>query len=172
MTIQDKSYVELEYSLTLNSGDIVDSSTPEKPLGFIFGAHQIIPGLETKLQGMASGESAKLVVEPSEAYGERDEELVKELPRQHFPEGMDIQAGMIFQASTPGGPATLRVLEIADDNIKADFNHPMAGEKLTFDVKVLNVREATEEELEALKAPPMPEGGGCSSGGCGGGCAC
>jgi len=166
MNIQDNAYVELEYSLTLNSGDVVDSSTPEKPLGFIFGAHQIVPGLEKKLQGMATGESATLVVEPSEAYGVRDEELVKELPRQHFPEGMDIQAGMIFQASTPGGPATMRVLEVADDNIKADFNHPMAGETLTFDVKVLNVREATAEELEALKAPPM------SAGGCGGGCSC
>jgi FKBP-type peptidyl-prolyl cis-trans isomerase SlyD len=166
MTIQEKTYVEIEYSLTLNSGDVVDSSTPDKPLGFIYGAQQIIPGLEKKLQGMATGESATLVVEPAEAYGERDEELVKELPREHFPEGMDIQTGMIFQASTPGGPATLKVLEVAEEKVKADFNHPMAGERLSFDVKVVNVREATAEELEALNAPQM------SQSGCGGGCSC
>jgi len=166
MTIQDKTYVELEYSLTLNSGDVVDKSTPDKPLGFIFGANQIIPGLEKKLQGMSAGESAKLVIEPGDAYGERDEQLVKELPRKYFPEDMDVQPGMIFQASTPGGPATLKVIEVADESIKADFNHPMAGEKLRFDVKVLTVREATEEELHALTAPPI------SHGGCGGGCSC
>jgi FKBP-type peptidyl-prolyl cis-trans isomerase SlyD len=166
MTIQDKSYVELEYSLTLDSGEVVDRSTPEKPLGFIFGANQIIPGLEQKLMGMAAGEDAKLVVEAAEAYGERNEELIRDLPRKYFPEGTDVQPGMIFQASTPSGPATMRVIEVGDDSVKADFNHPMAGQRLTFDVKVIEVREATKEELDALNAPPMPQGG------CGGGCSC
>jgi FKBP-type peptidyl-prolyl cis-trans isomerase SlyD len=165
MTIRDKAYVEIEYSLSLSSGDVVDSSAPGKPLGFIFGAHQIIPGLERKLEGMSAGESAKLVVEPVDAYGERDEGLVKQLPRKYFPEGMDIQTGMIFQANTPSGPATLKVLDVAEESIKADFNHPMAGEQLNFDVKVVNIREATAEELEALNAPHASDG-------CGGGCSC
>lgn len=165
MTVQDKSYVEIEYSLTLDSGEVVDSSTPEEPLGFIVGGQQIIPGLEEKLRGMAAGENAKLVVEAADGYGERDEELVRVVPRKYFPDGMDVQPGMIFQASTPGGPATMRVVEVADDSVKADFNHPMAGERLTFDVKVLDVREATEEELKTLEAPH-------SHGECGGGCSC
>ena len=165
MTVQDKAYVELEYSLTLDSGEVVDRSAEGKPLGFIFGANQIIPGLEQKLQGMEAGESAKLVVEPGDGYGERNEDLVQDVPRNYFPEGMDVQPGMIFQATTPSGPAPMKVLEVAEESIKADFNHPMAGERLTFDVKVVEVREATEEELDALKTPH-------SSGGCGGGCSC
>jgi FKBP-type peptidyl-prolyl cis-trans isomerase SlyD len=167
MTIQDKSYVELEYSLTLDSGEVVDRSAPGQPLGFICGANQIIPGLENKLLGMEAGQDAKLIIDAADGYGERDESLVKELPKKYFPAGMDIQPGMIFQASTPSGPATMKVVEVVDDGVKADFNHPMAGQRLTFDVKVLEVRKATKEELDALNAPPMPNGGGC-----GGGCSC
>jgi FKBP-type peptidyl-prolyl cis-trans isomerase SlyD len=165
MTIQDKTFVEIDYALTLDSGEVVDKSTPGNPLGFIFGTGQIIPGLEAKLRGMASGESAKLVVEPADGYGERDEELVRVVPAKYFPEGMDLQPGMIFQASTAGGPATLRVVEVNDEGVKADFNHPMAGQRLTFDVTVSSVRDATEEELKALEAPHSHEG-------CGGGCSC
>jgi FKBP-type peptidyl-prolyl cis-trans isomerase SlyD len=165
MTVQDKAHVKLDYSLTIDSGEVVDRSTPEEPLEFIYGAQQIIPGLEKKLHGMKAGESAKLVVEAAEGYGERNEQLVEDLPRKYFPDGVDVQIGMVFQANTPSGPARMKVLEVAEDHVKADFNHPMAGERLTFDVKVVNVREATEEELEELKAPH-------TSGGCGGGCSC
>jgi FKBP-type peptidyl-prolyl cis-trans isomerase SlyD len=165
MTIQDKAFVEIEYALTLDSGEVVDQSTPGNPLGFIFGAGQIIPGLEQKLLGMSSGESAKLVVEPADGYGERNEELVRVVPRKFFPEGMDVEPDMIFQASTAGGPATLRVIEVTDEGVKADFNHPMAGQRLTFDVKVSDVREATAEELKALETPHSHDG-------CGGGCSC
>ena len=164
MDIQDKAHVEIEYSLTLDSGEVVDNSTPEAPLGFVFGSNQIIPGLETKLAGMAAGQSAKLVVDAAEGYGDRDEELVQLVPREHFPDGMEVQVGMVFQASTAGGPATMRVNEVAEESVKADFNHPLAGERLTFDIKVLTVREATKEELAELE--------GHGSGGCGGECSC
>jgi FKBP-type peptidyl-prolyl cis-trans isomerase SlyD len=165
MNIQDKTFVEIDYSLTLDSGEVVDRSQPQSPLGFVFGANQIIPGLESKLQGMEAGASAKLGVEAADGYGERNEELVKVLPRKQFPEDMEVKAGMVFQASTPSGPATLRVIGVDDEGVKADFNHPMAGERLTFDVKVVSVREATQEELAPACAPSP-------TGGCGSGCDC
>ena len=158
MEIQDKTYVEIKYALTLGSGELVDQSPPDSPLGFVFGASQIIPGLEKKLQGMSAGQAAKLVVEPAEGYGERNEEMVQTVPRKHFPEEMEIKPGQVFQANSPGGPATLRVIGVTDEEIKADFNHPLAGEQLTFDIEVISVRQATDEELKAL------DGHGCGSG--------
>ena len=161
MEIQDKTYVEIAYSLTLGSGETVDQSPPSSPLGFIVGASQIIPGLESKLKGMTAGQSAKLVIEPAEGYGERDENLVQTVPRKHFPEGMEIQPGQVFQANSPSGPATLRVIGVTDEEVKADFNHPLAGEQLTFDIEVVSVRQATEDEIK-----------GVNDHGCGGGCDC
>lgn len=165
MTVQEKSFVEIEYTLTLDSGEVVDRSAPDKPLGFIFGVNAIIPGLEKKLTGMSAGESAKLVVEADEAYGKRDEELVRELPRGNFPEGMDIEVGMIFQAQSPQGPANLRVVEVGEETIKGDFNHPLAGERLNFDVKIVNVREASDAELASMTS--CDPAGGCGTGCCG-----
>ena len=158
MNIQQDAFVEIEYSLTLDSGDEVDRSDPQKPLSFIFGQNQIIPGLEKKLNGMEAGNSAKLVVEPEDGYGPRQKELERELPRKNFPEDMDIQIGMVFQAHTPHGPTNLRVLGVADETVTVDFNHPLAGERLNFDVKVMSVRQATEDEIAALSA--------CQPGGC------
>ncbi len=162
MKVQENAFVEIEYNLTLDSGEEVDRSDPDKPLGFIFGSNQIIPGLEKKLVGMEAGKSAKLVVEPEEGYGPRQKELERELPRKNFPEDMEIEIGMVFQAHTPQGPTNLRVLAVKDDVVTVDFNHPLAGERLTFDVKVISVRKATEEEIEAMAASCQPGGGGCS----------
>lgn len=164
MTVQDKAFVEIEYTLTLDSGEVVDRSAPEEPLGFIFGVNAIIPGLEKKLTGMSAGESAKLVIEAEDAYGARDEDLVRDLPRINFPEGMDIKVGMIFQAQSPQGPANCRVVEVGNETIKSDFNHPLAGERLNFDVKVVNVREATDAELASMTS--CDPAGGCGTGCC------
>jgi FKBP-type peptidyl-prolyl cis-trans isomerase SlyD len=160
--IQDKSFVEIDYVLTLDSGQEMDRSAPEQPLGFIFGARQIVPGLEKQLEGMKVGESAKFVVEATEGYGPRDESMVRDIPRKNFPEDMNVEIGMVFQAQTPVGPTHLRVVEVSDETVKGDFNHPLAGERLHFDVKVVGVRQATEQELAALSSC----GTGCSPGGC------
>jgi len=160
--IQDKSYVEIDYVLTLDSGQEMDRSAPEQPLGFIFGARQVVPGLEKQLAGMKVGDTAKFIVEAADGYGPRDESMVREIPRKNFPQDMNVEIGMVFQAQTPVGPTHLRVVEVSDEIVRGDFNHPLAGERLHFDVKVVGVRDATSQELAALSSC----GTGCGSGGC------
>ena len=151
MKIQDQTYVAIEYTLTLDSDEVVDQSQPGKPFGFIFGGSQVIPGLEKGLEGMKQGQSAKFTVEPEEGYGHPRQELFRELPREHFPANEDIEPNMIFEADGPHGPVRFRVESVSDEVVVANLNHPLAGERLHFDLKVKEVREAKPEELEALK---------------------
>lgn len=169
MKIANETFVEIDYILTLDSGEEVDRSAPQRPLGFVFGANQIVPGLENQLDGMDVGDKAKLVVEAEDAYGPHHDEMVKDLPRQNFPEGIEIQPGMVFQAQTPHGPTHLRIVSTGDDTVQADFNHPLAGQRLTFDVTVVSVREATAEDMAALSScGSCCDSSSCDSGSCDG----
>lgn len=165
MKIQDRAYVSIEYTLSLDSDEVVDRSDPEKPFDFIFGGSHVIAGLEKGLLGMEQGQSAKLTVEPEEGYGQPNSELIREIPRDQFPDDMDIEVNMVFEASGPHGPVRLRVKSVSDDLVVADMNHPLAGERLHFDVKVVGVREAGAEELKALEesAGCAPESCACCS---------
>jgi FKBP-type peptidyl-prolyl cis-trans isomerase SlyD len=145
MKIADKSMVSIEYSLTLDNGEEVDKSEPGEPLQFLFNTGQIIPGLEKEIEGMRAGESTKFVVEPEDGYGRPKEELYRKIPRKEFPD--DVKAGMAFQAAGPHGSIPFMIKTVDDDEVTIDLNHPLCGERLHFDVKVLEVREATEEEL-------------------------
>ena len=147
MKVADKSMVSIEYSLTLDNGEEVDKSEPGKPLEFIFNTGQIIPGLEKEVEGMAAGESTKFVVEPEDGYGQPKEELYRKIPKSEFPD--DVKAGMAFQASGPHGAIPFMIKEVDDNEVTIDLNHPLCGERLHFDVKVVGVRDATNEELEA-----------------------
>jgi len=167
MKVENRRYVTIEYSLSLDSGEVVDQSTAEEPLGFLFGSGQVIRGLENGLEGMEAGAAAKVTVEACDGYGEPNPALYREIPRENFPADLDIQAGMGFEAKGPHGPVTFRVREVRDDEVVADFNHPLAGERLHFDVKIADVREPRAEELAELLR------GGCDEeacGSCGGGC--
>jgi len=170
MKIADQVYVGIDYVLTLDSGEEIDRSDPNQPLGFIYGAGQIIPGLEEKLEGMDEGESANLTIEAENGYGEYRDELKRNIPRANFPEDADLKPGAVFQGHGPHGPVSIRVLSADDKAVEADFNHPLAGERLHFDVKVVEVRPPTEEELEALNHSCSPSAcAGCgSSGSCDG----
>jgi FKBP-type peptidyl-prolyl cis-trans isomerase SlyD len=163
MKIQDNAYVSIEYTLSLDSEEVIDSSDPSKPFGFIFGGSQVIVGLQKGLEGMEQGQSATFTVEPEEGYGQPIQELFREIPREQFPGDMDIEPNMVFEASGPQGPVRLRVESVNDEVVVADMNHPLAGERLHFDVKVVEVREAQAEELEALKdhAGCAPESCAC-----------
>lgn len=149
MKIEPDTHVSIDYTLKLDSGETIDQSEAGEPLGFIFGRGQMVPGLERRLAGMEQGQQAEMVVEAAEAYGEHREELLSELPRTNFPEGADLRAGMTFTAETPHGPVRFQVREVRDEDVVADFNHPLAGERLHFGVTVALVREATPEELAA-----------------------
>ena len=178
MEIADKTYVAIEYTLTLESGQEIDKSPAGQPLGFITGAGQIIPGLEKALMGRAAGDSAKLVVEPEDAYGPVRDNLFQEIPRSQFPGDVDVKPGMAFEAQGPQGPFMITVAKVNDnDSVTVDLNHPMAGKQLHFDVNVVEVREPTNDEL-AEAASRFSSGCGCGSDepgkaeGCGPGCNC
>ncbi len=165
MKIQDDAYVAIDYILTLDDGKVVDSSETGEPLPFIMGAGMIVKGLEDALRGKEVGYSERITVESEDGYGEVQPDLLQEMPRDRFPDDMEMNTGMIFEAETPHGPVNFQVSEVKDDVIIADFNHPMAGRRLHFDIKVAEVREATDDDKNALGC-----GSDCSHGcsGCGG----
>lgn len=181
MKIADKTYVAMDYCLKLDSGEEADCSQEGQPLTFITGTGQIIPGLDNAISGMSAGESATVTVEPEDAYGPMQDDLLQTVPRSQFPADQDVQPGMAFQAQGPNGPFMIVVKTVDDDNVTVDLNHPMAGQRLHFDVKIVEVREPSSEELAAL-ASQAQGGCGCgcgepeekaAEGSCGsGGCAC
>jgi FKBP-type peptidyl-prolyl cis-trans isomerase SlyD len=147
MQIANQAVVTIDYTLTDDQGAVLDSSNGEEPLTYIQGAGNIIPGLENALLGKSSGDALKVTVAPGDGYGERDEDLVQAVPRSQFPE-VSIEVGMRFQAQGSDGSSVVTVVAIDESSVTVDANHPLAGMTLAFDVKVLEVRSATADELE------------------------
>jgi FKBP-type peptidyl-prolyl cis-trans isomerase SlyD len=147
MRIANGTVVEIDYTLHLGDGEIVDRSEGE-PLAYIHGEGQIVPGLEQALAGLDVGEKRQVVVEPGEGYGEHDPRGVQEVSRQAFPDDFVPQPGMQLVAQAPSGePVQFVVKEVRTETVLVDFNHPLAGQTLHFDVTVRQVRVATEEEI-------------------------
>ncbi len=149
MKVSKDSVVSLEYRLHLGDGEVVDESEPGQPLAYMHGRGQIVPGLEGQLEGMAVGESKKVVVAPSQGYGEHDPRGLQTVPRAMFPPNAQLEPGVTLSAQTGDGnviPITVR--EVKGDSVLVDLNHPLAGKTLHFDVTVREVRAATKEELE------------------------
>jgi FKBP-type peptidyl-prolyl cis-trans isomerase SlyD len=164
MAIDKNQVVSIEYDLTEKGGsDILDSNKGHQPLEFITGKDQIIPGLEKQIQQMAAGEEKSIDVPAAEAYGEVNPEAVETLPREQFA-GLDLQEGMQLYGQGENGETVMVTVKSFDDNsVTIDYNHPLAGKDLTFNVKVLDVREATPDEVLTGQVG----GGHCESGGCG-----
>lgn len=148
MNIKKNKVVTIDYSLRNAAGKLLDSSDGSQPLIYLHGNGNIIPGLEKYLEGKKVGESLSCTVPASEAYGERDDSLVFKVPRKDFGDNAEVSPGMQFEAQGEEGTQIVSVVEVAGDEVTIDANHPLAGEALHFDVKVLNVREASEEELK------------------------
>lgn len=176
MTISKDSVVTIEYTLTDNDNEVLDSSEGAGPLEYLHGHDNLIPGLEKHLEGKAAGDAFKVTVAPGEAYGEYQDELVVQVDRNQFPDDVEIVEGMQFEAGSPDGSRVVTVTEINGDKVTVDANHPLAGETLNFDVKVVGVRESTEDE----RLNGLNQGCGCGCGddcdcdddGCGDGCSC
>jgi FKBP-type peptidyl-prolyl cis-trans isomerase SlyD len=146
--IANGTVVELDYSLHLGDGKIVDQSEGE-PLSYIHGEGHIVPGLEQALEGLEIGAKKQVVVAPAEGYGEHDERGVQEVAREAFPQDFQPQEGMQLVAESPDGqPVQFVVKQVGLQTITVDFNHPLAGKTLHFDVTVRGVRQATDEEKE------------------------
>ncbi len=146
MQVAENKYVFIDYKLTVD-GEVVDESDEGAPLGFVSGSGQIVPGLDKAIQGKSVGDTVDVTFPAEEGYGDVQDELFQELPKKNFPDDLDIEVGMMFQAQTPHGLMTFRVAEVKGENIVADLNHPLAGKELSFRVKITEVRDATEEEL-------------------------
>lgn len=145
--IADQKVVSLNYTVKDTEGQIVDSSEDAQPLVYLHGQKNIIPGLEAALVGKATGDEFAVTVEPEDGYGEHNEELMQVVPREAFKGVEKIEKGMVFTAQTQNGPVQLVVANIEGDDITVDPNHPLAGKTLNFTGSVVEVREATEEEL-------------------------
>ena len=149
MKIQNNAVVSIHYTLTNESGEVLDSSEGKDPLTYLHGAGNIIPGLENELVDCIAGDNKTVVVQPRDGYGESDESLIQKLPHEAFTGIENIEAGMEFQAQGQDGNVQYVVVtKVEDDGITIDGNHPLAGQVLNFDVSVENVREATETEID------------------------
>lgn len=147
MQVANKLAVSIHYTLTNSAGKQLDSSIGAEPLVYLHGEGNIIPGLELGLVGKTAGDKFNVTVPAAQGYGEYDAERVQTIPRSMF-EGIDeIELGMMFEADVSHGPGIVTVTNIDGDDITIDGNHPLAGEDLTFDVEVLEVRLATADEL-------------------------
>jgi FKBP-type peptidyl-prolyl cis-trans isomerase SlyD len=146
MKIAQNSVVKMHYSVIDKEGTAIDSSFDDEPLELIIGSGFLIPGLENALIDKEVGSTFTVTVPPSEGYGERHDGLMQAVPKSMF-DGIDLEVGMQFRATTDDGEETVIVLEIQGDDVLVDGNHPLSGIELTFDVEILEVREATADEL-------------------------
>ena len=148
MLISRNKVVRFDYTLTDDNAQVLDSSEGGEPLTYLHGGGNIIPGLESALEGKRAGESLSVRVAAAEAYGERDDGLVQSVAREMFEDSDSIQVGMQFQSGDPDGH--MRVVTVVGTDagsITVDGNHPLAGVPLNFDVTIIEVRDASAEEL-------------------------
>ncbi|WP_163559809.1 peptidylprolyl isomerase [Halomonas sp. NO4] len=154
MMIAPQRVVTLHYVLSDERGHVLDDSRGRaKPLEYLHGHDNILPGLESVLDGHETGASLEVTLAPGDAYGERDEALVREVDRNAFPVE-ELTAGMRFQTPGDDGPEIVTVLDVADERVRIDTNHPLAGRTLHYRLEVLEVREANRAEL--AKGHPLP----------------
>lgn len=149
MLIAAGKVATIHFTITDEKGLVQDSTEGQPPYSFIGSSDQMFPAIEKKLSEMEIGSKATLSLEPAEAYGEYDEEYVKVTDRAHFPDGVELKEGMTFltQQEDEEVPVTIKTVDEAE--ITIDFNHPMAGQKLKVDLELLEIRDATKEELDS-----------------------
>lgn len=147
MQIAENKVVSIHYTLKDPAGEVIDSSEGQDPLVYLHGASNIIPGLEKELVGKTAGDKLNVTVQPDEGYGQAHPEMVQEVPRDAF-QGVDnIQVGQRFEAESNQGPISVVVTAVSEETVTVDGNHPLAGMVLSFDVEVMDVRDASEEEV-------------------------
>jgi FKBP-type peptidyl-prolyl cis-trans isomerase SlyD len=146
MQVADNMAVSIHYTLTNDDGEVLDSSIGDEALVFLQGSGNIISGLENAMVGKVAGDKFNVRIAPEDAYGELMEDMIQVISRDMFEGIDDIEVGMQFHADVSSGSGVVTVVSIDDDNITIDGNHPLAGLALTFDVEVIDVRPATEEE--------------------------
>jgi len=145
MSVAAHQVVSITYTLKDEKGEVLDSADEKQPFSFLYGANNIVPGLEKALDGKNVGDSVDVTLKPEDAYGFRDEKLVRNVPLRRL-EGKGIVAGRRYSYSSEAGVQVALVTAVKGDYAQVDLNHPLAGMPLHFEVKVVALRDATEEE--------------------------
>jgi FKBP-type peptidyl-prolyl cis-trans isomerase SlyD len=149
MPLKSNQVVTMNFILKDDAGNVLDSTEGNEPFSFISGGNQILPKLEEKVGEMLIGSKKEVVLNPEDGYGTYQEDAVRIVKRSEFPEDIEIGKGMSFLAKSPQGKdMQFLVKEINGDDITVDFNHPLAGKTLHFNLELLNLRDATQEELD------------------------
>ena len=149
MTIKRDSVVTMHYELRDAAGDLLDSSNEQEPLVYLHGANNIIVGLEEKLEGRNVGDEIKAEVSPEKGYGMPVEALIQEVPKAAFGAEIEqVEVGMRFQAETEQGPVPVVVTAVENDMVTVDGNHPLAGKELFFTCSIVEIRDASQEEID------------------------
>lgn len=165
LAVKENMVVSLAYELTVD-GDTVDQASEERPLVYLHGRGNLIPGLEREIEGMKVGESRYVKVAAADGYGEFDQEAIIGLDRTLFADPESLQLGSTVHLQDEANQYfEARVLKVDDTTVTVDLNHPLAGKELTFDVKIADLREPTPAEISMGF---VPQGGCCASGGCAG----
>ena len=146
MNIENNKVVVFHYTVFDTDGSQVETSLGRDPLTILYGTGGIIPGLEKALEGKAAGDRVEVTVPPEEAYGERSEALVQRVPKKRFGEAK-LVPGQVLMVQTQQGPRPLTVLKVGMSVVDVDLNHPMAGKTLRFETEIVDVRDASEEEV-------------------------
>lgn len=132
--------VAVHYKGTLNDGSVFDSSEGREPLEFVLGSGQVIPGFDEAVASMAIGETKTVLIPCAEAYGEVNDDMMMMVPKAQIPPQIQPEVGMMLQVTTPQGPMPVRVSEVNEEGIVLDANHPLAGQDLTFELRLVEVR--------------------------------
>ncbi|MDR1586472.1 MAG: peptidylprolyl isomerase [Treponema sp.] len=169
MNVTKNRVVSIDYTLMDDRDNLIDTTSGAEPLDYLHGFENIIPGLEKALEGKSRGDHFSVNIPAAEAYGERDETLIAEIPLENFRGIDEVKPGMQFHTHDSNGIRLITVTRVADNTVTVDGNHPLAGLNLAFDVTVAGVREASEEELMHGHIHGHDHGGcGCGDGDCGG----
>ena len=165
MKIAENTTVEIDFSITDNDGNIVESTKESGPALYIHGKEMMLQAVEDALLGKEAGESISVAVSPENGFGVRDESLVQEYPKEDFSEFGDVKIGDEFQShDEDGNPVFLQVTAIGENTVTVDSNHPFAGQNLTFNVDIRSVKETSEEDYQKLFGHNHDHSGGCCGG--------
>lgn len=148
MSIAQDQVVSIHYTLKNDAGDVLDSSSDGEPLSYLHGHGNLIPGLERELTGKNTGDKLQVKIAPAEGYGEYNKELVQRVPRRALKGVPNVKVGMRLHAQTKHGVREVTVTQLTGDLVTLDGNHPLAGQNLSFEVEVADIRAASAEELE------------------------
>lgn len=149
MPFEANKVISFNYTLKDDQGAVIESTANKQPLTFLSGQNQIIPKLEEALNGMLIGGKKNVKVDAAQAYGEYDEKAIQNVKKEQFPAEAKLEVGMTYLANSPDGKQMpFTITEVKESNITVDFNHPLAGKNLEFDVELVDKRDATPEEVQ------------------------